>query len=120
VLLLEGPGTEFGLAEAERIRAWALIDELVAQADAGGVDLWARTEEWLAETLARAWPRSAPLLDGVARTFGWADRPATTGDSPAVAFLIPRLGTRPLVRTTRRAEDALFTLLLPEAGGKAP
>lgn len=119
-LLLEGPGTEFGLAEAERIRAGALIDELVAQADAGGVDLWARTEEWLAETLARAWPRSAPLLDGVARTFGWADRPATTGDSPAVAFLIPRLGTRPLVRTTRRAEDALFTLLLPEAGGASP
>ena len=119
-LLLDGPGTEFGLAEAERARAAALIDELVAQADAGGVDLWARTEEWLAETLARAWPRSAPLLDGVARTFGWADRPATTGDSPAVAFLIPRLGTRPLVRTTRRAEDALFTLLLPEAGGQSP
>jgi hypothetical protein len=119
-VLLEGPGTEFGLAEAERIRAWALIDELVAQADAGGVDLWARTEEWLAETLARAWPRSAPLLDGVARTFGWADRPATTGDSPAVAFLIPRLGTRPLVRTTRPQKTRCSRCCCPRRAGKAP
>ncbi|GHD01851.1 hypothetical protein [Novosphingobium pokkalii] len=119
-LLLDGPGTEFGLAEAERARAAALIDELVAQADAGGVDLWARTEEWLAETLARAWPRSAPLLDGVARTFGWTDRPATTGDSPAVAFLIPRLNESPLLRTARPAEDALFTLLIPDEGSDEP
>lgn len=119
-LLLEGPGTEFDLSEDERADAQAHVAALIAQADAGGVDLWGRTEEWLAETLARGWPRSAPLLGSVAHTFGWAGRPATTGDSPAVAFLIPRLGTQPLVRTVRPAEDALFVLLLPETGHKAP
>jgi len=119
-LLLEGPGTEFGLTDNEREAALGHLAALVARADGGGVDLWSRTEEWLAETLARSWPRSAPLLDSAARTFGWADRPATTGDSPAVAFLIPRLGTRPLTRSPRSAEDALYVLLLPEDGALPP
>ncbi|NKJ44958.1 hypothetical protein [Novosphingobium sp. SG720] len=119
-LLLEGPGTEFGLSEDERADAQAHVAALIAQADAGGVDLWGRTEEWLAETLARGWPRSAPLLDSAAQAFGWADRPATTGDSPAVAFLIPRLNERPLLRTARPVEDALLALLIPDDGGDEP
>lgn len=119
-LLLEGPGTEFGLDDEQRAAAQGHVQALIAQADAGGVDLWARTEEWLAETLARGWPRSAPLLGSVAQAFGWVDRPATTGDSPAVAFLIPRLNERPLLRTARPAEDALFTLLMPDEGVGEP
>ncbi len=119
-LLLAGPGTEFGLTGDERGAALALLDRLIAQADAGGVDLWARTEEWLAETLARGWPRAAPLLDKAAHAFGWTDRPATTGDSPAVAFLISRLGSQPLVRTAHPPQDALLVALMPEDGSEAP
>ncbi|MDR6513138.1 hypothetical protein J2792_004028 [Novosphingobium capsulatum] len=119
-LLLAGPGTEFGLTADDRAAALALLDRLIAQADAGGVDLWSRTEEWLAETLARSWPRAAPLLDRAAQAFGWADRPATTGDSPAVAFLISRLGSQPLVRTAHPPQDALFVALMPEGGSEAP
>ncbi|WP_028657715.1 hypothetical protein, partial [Novosphingobium sp. B-7] len=62
----------------------------------------------------------APLLDRAAQAFGWADRPATTGDSPAVAFLISRLGSQPLVRTAHPPQDALFVALMPEGGSEAP
>lgn len=111
-LLLEGPGVEFGLSRREEAAAQGHIATLIAHAEAGPVDLWRRTEEWLAETLARGWPRSAPLLDRVAHTFGWAGRGATTADTPAIAFLVPRVGTTPFTRTHRGGNATLDDLLL--------
>lgn len=115
-LLLEEADSEIGLTVAEVAQGQAHVAMLLDVAEGGAVDQWRRTEEWLAETLARGWPRSAPLLDAAAVAFGWAGRGATTSDTPAIAFLVPRVRTQPFTRSRDDATGALDVLLLDGDG----
>ncbi len=48
-------------------------------------------EDWLAQTLAQAWPRSAPLLAPASEAFGWDSQHGKLRERPAIDFLNARL-----------------------------
>lgn len=70
-----------------------LIDRLHADAQQGAIDLHDRTENWLANVLAGAWPRSHPLLAHAAGRFGWAAREGQIDAPPAIDYINRRLAS---------------------------
>lgn len=74
------------LKEAQSAQADVLDDATASNLAMHGV-----IENWLANALAGAWPRSAPLLDAASGYFGWEREAGKLGERPSVAFLNARL-----------------------------
>ncbi len=75
---------EFGQAEES---VGAILDHALE----GDIGTHSAIDEYLAEMLAQAWPRSAPLLERVSVAFGWLDQSGVIVERPALQFLNPRL-----------------------------
>ncbi|MDO7833695.1 hypothetical protein Q4610_01430 [Sphingobium sp. HBC34] len=81
------------MTQADMDAGAALIDRLHADAQQGAIDLHDRTENWLANVLAGAWPRSHPLLAHAAGRFGWAAREGQIDAPPAIDYINRRLAS---------------------------
>ena len=90
LLLGNGEGDETTLDDAELAAAQDCLGLILrdsAQADLTQHDA---IETWVADTLAEAWPRSAPLLATAAESFRWEAEAGKLGERPAIAFLNAR------------------------------
>lgn len=86
-----GEQSDEALGEADLARAEGHFRALLRQAQDGALTLSEATDTWLGDTLARAWPRSAPFVADAAETFGWEGQAGMLGERPTVAFLNARL-----------------------------
>lgn len=84
------PGEE-ALAGAELASAKGHFRAILRQAQEGNLALSEATDNWLADILARAWPRSAPFVAEAAEAFAWREQAGLLGERGAVAFLNARL-----------------------------
>lgn len=66
------------------------FQSLLHQAQGGQLSLYEAIDNWLADTLARAWPRSAPFVADAVTAFGWEQQMGMLGERGAVAFLNAR------------------------------
>ena len=86
-----GAYSEEGLTFEEYDAAQAALAELLADARSGDLGHEQAVDFWLSEVLAESWPRSAPLLEQSAESFGWLAQSGEIGERPALQFLNPRL-----------------------------
>ncbi|MEL0210127.1 MAG: hypothetical protein VW935_09420 [Novosphingobium sp.] len=84
----DGPPPLEGWEEA---MALGHLKAILRNAEASSVTAFDATDNWLARTLADAWPRSAPLLEPAAAVFGWESERGQVSERSAVAFLNARL-----------------------------
>lgn len=89
--LLLGMGDD-PLGEEVEDEARACLRLILAEATAGSLARREAIEAWLADVLARSWPRCAPLLEEAAVAMGWQQQAGRLGEAPQVAFLTARLG----------------------------
>lgn len=89
-LLTEGD-LGIALTDAETARAMGHLAVVIRLIDGLPIDQSTGAEDALAHMLARAWPRSAPLLETAAAAFGWSVELGQLKERPAVAFLNARL-----------------------------
>ncbi len=75
----------------EEDRALGHLRSVLRDADSGDISHHEAVEYWLADTLAGAWPRSAPLLAEAAAAFGWEREAGKLGERPAIGYLNARL-----------------------------
>ncbi|RVU05866.1 hypothetical protein EOE18_07780 [Novosphingobium umbonatum] len=90
-LLLEGGDDLAPMGAEEEAEAQACLAAILADATTGSLARHDAIEAWLADVMARSWPRCAPLLEDVAQVMGWSGRAGHLGESPQVAFLTQRL-----------------------------
>ncbi|KQM61754.1 MULTISPECIES: hypothetical protein [unclassified Sphingomonas] len=88
----DAPPTPGELAEIDRHGRALLADPRLEQ-----VDFAAGAERWFAETLAASIPRSDPLLEPAAATFGWIDRRNDYALSADAQAIVERIGATRLV-----------------------
>ena len=81
-----GPLDPRELALVQRRQRAVLRDAAAAE-----LSRHAEIENWLADTLAGAWPRSAPLLSEAAEAFGWEREAGKLGERSTIGFLNSRL-----------------------------
>lgn len=86
-----GEQSEAGFTYEEYEAAQGLLRQIVATALEGDVSLQRTIDFWLADRLASAWPRSAPLVIEAADAFEWERQAGMLGEGPAQAFLNARL-----------------------------
>lgn len=79
------------LSEAEARQALRALRNILDDAAQAQITRAQQIEDWLAEVLARGWPRSAPLLEDANAAFGWEREWAAHDARPGVAFLGARL-----------------------------
>lgn len=79
------------LEEKDVADATGHITAIHSWAQAGDVDYHARVDHWMSETLARAWPRSGPLLAHAATLFGWEAVRGQVDAPPAIDYINRRL-----------------------------
>lgn len=79
------------LSEAETRQATRALRTILDEVAQSHVSRQQQIEDWLAEILARGWPRSAPLLEDASRAFGWEREWGAHDARPAVQFLGARL-----------------------------
>lgn len=79
------------LTEAETRQATRALRTILDELAQSHVTRQQQIEDWLAEILARGWPRSAPLLEDASRAFGWEREWSAHDARPAVQFLGARL-----------------------------
>lgn len=91
--LLDPDGAAAGepLTEPEIRQAVRALGTILDEALQVHVTRQQQIEDWLAETLARGWPRSAPLLEDAAAAFGWEREWRDHDARPAIGFLGARL-----------------------------
>jgi len=87
----EGPAAGEPLTEAEVRQAMRALRKILDDAAQAQITRAQQIEDWLAEVLARGWPRSAPLLEDANTAFGWEREWAAHDARPGVAFLGARL-----------------------------
>lgn len=75
----------------EEAMALGHLKAILRNAEASSVTAFDAADNWLARTLADAWPRSAPLLEPAAAVFGWESERGQVSERSAVAFLNARL-----------------------------
>jgi hypothetical protein len=90
-LLLECGDDLAPMGAEEEAEAQACLAAILADATTGSLARHDAIEAWLADVLARSWPRCAPLQEDVAQVMGWSGRAGHLGESPQVAFLTQRL-----------------------------
>ncbi|KPL68982.1 hypothetical protein SZ64_13250 [Erythrobacter sp. SG61-1L] len=86
-----GEQSDQGFTYEEYEAAQGLLRQIVATALEGDVSLQRSIDFWLADRLASAWPRSAPLVIEAAEAFEWERQAGMLGEGPAQAFLNARL-----------------------------
>jgi hypothetical protein len=79
------------MTEAQEVQACRSLAAVLDEARQAQVERSEEIETWLADLLVEAWPRSAPLLEPAAATFGWENERGTLHERPAVAYLNARL-----------------------------
>ncbi|WP_324696450.1 hypothetical protein ACLIMP_14875 [Novosphingobium aerophilum] len=79
------------LTETEARQATRALRKILDDAAQSHVTRQQQIEDWLAEVLARGWPRSAPLLEDANAAFGWEREWAAHDARAGVAFLGARL-----------------------------
>ncbi|WP_395394071.1 hypothetical protein WBP07_02500 [Novosphingobium sp. BL-8A] len=79
------------LTEAETRQATRALRSILDEVAQSHVSRQQQIEDWLAEILARGWPRSAPLLEDASHAFGWEREWGAHDARPAVQFLGARL-----------------------------
>ncbi|MGO4168070.1 hypothetical protein [Novosphingobium sp. YAF33] len=79
------------LSETEARQATRALRKILDDAAQAHITRAQQIEDWLAEVLARGWPRSAPLLEDANAAFGWEREWAAHDARPGVAFLGARL-----------------------------
>lgn len=79
----------FTLEEAEQ--AHAVLLEIVDDIFGGDLTQHRMGNEWVADRLASAWPRSSPLVATAAEAFEWEKEHGQLGEGRAQAFLNSRL-----------------------------
>lgn len=79
------------LTETEARQATRALRKILDDAAQAQITRAQQIEDWLAEVLARGWPRSAPLLEDANAAFGWEREWAVHDARPGVAFLGARL-----------------------------
>ena len=91
--LLSGNGVaaETPLSDDDEAEARACLRAILDAAATSNLARHNAVEGWLAELMARTWPRCAPLLEDVANAMGWTKSAGKLGESKAVAFLNGRL-----------------------------
>lgn len=91
--LLLGTGAEDArpFTADEEAEAHACLQAILDIAAHGSLARHDAIETWLADVLARSWPRCAPLLEEVAVVLGWHQHAGQLGESRQVAFLTARL-----------------------------
>lgn len=75
----------------EEAMALGHLKAILRNAEASSVTAFDAADNWLARTLADAWPRSAPLLEPAAAVFGWESERGQVSERGAVASLNARL-----------------------------
>lgn len=75
----------------EEAMALGHLKAILRNAESSSVTAFDAADNWLARTLADAWPRSAPLLEPAAAVFGWESERGQVSERGAVAFLNARL-----------------------------
>ncbi|MFC0202654.1 hypothetical protein [Novosphingobium soli] len=79
------------LDEAQEARAQAALRQVLDLVHQSGITAQQEMEDWLADLLAQAWPRSAPLLETAAEAFAWQQEWGKIDARPAVDYLGSRL-----------------------------
>ncbi|MBB3957101.1 hypothetical protein [Novosphingobium sediminicola] len=90
-LLLEMAQDLEPLSEEEEAEARTCLRCLLHDATTGSLARHDAIEDWLADTLARSWPRCAPLLEEAAIALDWQRHAGRLGESRQIAFLTARL-----------------------------
>lgn len=90
-LLLDSGPLDVPLDPGQEARAQAHLQALIRMIGAMPLGQTEEAESWVADVLARAWPRSAPLVAPAVSAFGWASEHGQLHERPAVAFLNARL-----------------------------
>lgn len=88
------PNAEYSqdpLSDEEWAKANAALVRIVGDAQDGELVRQHAVEMWLADSLARAWPRSSMLLEHAAEAFDWEKQSGQIHEGPAQAFLNARL-----------------------------
>lgn len=100
------PGGEYSaepLTDDEWANADAALARIVEDAREGELARQHMADMWVADCLARAWPRSSMLLEHAAAAFDWEKERGQIHERPAQAFLNARLrGMRFLADLERR------------------
>lgn len=91
LLFPNGEASEAPFTPDEQAEALAAIRELIADMLAGDLARQRMGDFWIADRLASAWPRSAPLLEEAAAAFEWEKERGQLGEGAAQAFLNARL-----------------------------
>lgn len=90
-LFPDGDYSAEGLTLEEFEAAEDALDRLIAVADAGDIAFHDRIDQAVAEVLASAWPRSAPLVEQANRSFHWLGGSGGLDERHALRFLNARL-----------------------------
>jgi len=91
LLFPNGERSEEGFTAEEFEAARSAMQAIVEDAQASELARQQMADFWLADRLATAWPRSAPLVAEAAEAFEWEKRDGQLGEGPAQAFLNARL-----------------------------
>lgn len=86
-----GQHSDEGFAYEEFEAALGHMRQIIANALEGELGLQRMSDYWLADRLAAAWPRSAPLVIEAAEAFEWERQAGMLGEGAAQAFLNARL-----------------------------
>lgn len=87
----DGPAGTAPLDEAEELQALALLMPVLDGIHWAPIGQQAEMEDWLANLLARAWPRSAPLLEAATTALGWEHEWGRLDARPTMDYLGERL-----------------------------
>lgn len=90
-LFPDGDYSAQGLTLEEFEAAEDALNRLIAVADAGDIAFHDRIDQAVAEVLASAWPRSAPLVEQANRSFHWLGGSGGLDERHALRFLNARL-----------------------------
>ncbi len=75
------------LEEPSRIVARRALGAVIEDARSGDITHLEQVDDWLADTLFKTWPRSAPLLEEATKAFGWQSEWHRFDARPSVRFL---------------------------------
>jgi len=109
--LLMPPGVEEqgSLTHDERVVLGAHVDAVLQDPRLDEIAFYGDVSHWFANTVARACPRSDPILARVADHFGWMADADKVGQDPAVAFVTRRLRTLDFLAAVQQPKHRLHS-----------
>lgn len=91
LLFPNGEHSDAQFDEQEEQAARSALRQVIAEVQQGDLTRQQMGDYWIADRLATAWPRSAPLVAEAAEAFEWEKRHGQLGEGPAQAFITARL-----------------------------